>query len=60
MGFADQEKGEKWSFFGETLGGDGPLSIKRGIPGIGEFQCYDRYMMDDLKQAAEDINEPEW
>ena len=45
---------------GETLGGDGPLTIRRGIPGIGEFQCYDKYMMADLKRAAEDIGEPEW
>ena len=45
---------------GETLGAGGEITIQRGIPGIGEFQCYDAYMMDDLKRAAEDVSEPEW
>lgn len=45
---------------GETLGAGGEITIQRGIPGIGEFQCYDGYMMADLKRAAEDVSEPEW
>ena len=36
------------------------MSLQRGIPGIGEFQCYDKYMMADLKKQAEAVNEPEW
>ena len=36
------------------------MSLQRGIPGIGEFQCYDKYMMEDLKRHAEAVNEPEW
>ena len=44
---------------GETLGAGGEITIQRGIPGIGEFQCYDGYMMADLKRAAEDDSEPE-
>ena len=36
------------------------MSLQRGIPGIGEFQCYDKYMMADLERHAEDVNEPEW
>ena len=36
------------------------MSLQRGIPGIGEFQCYDKYMMADLEKHAEAVNEPEW
>jgi len=28
--------------------------------GIGEFQCYDKYMLADLKQAAKNAGHPEW
>jgi hypothetical protein len=28
--------------------------------GIGEFQCYDKYMMSDLKQAAFQAGKPDW
>lgn len=45
---------------GETLGGMGDLQLQRGLPGIGEFQCYDKYMMESLRQAAEEVNEEEW
>ncbi|WVZ55422.1 hypothetical protein U9M48_006082 [Paspalum notatum var. saurae] len=30
------------------------------FPGIGEFQCYDRYMLSSLKAAAEAVGKPEW
>jgi len=30
------------------------------FPGIGEFQCYDRYMLDDLRSAARAVGRPEW
>lgn len=30
------------------------------FPGIGEFQCYDKYMMADLREAAREIGEPRW
>ncbi|XP_022158210.1 inactive beta-amylase 4, chloroplastic isoform X2 [Momordica charantia] len=30
------------------------------FPGIGEFQCYDKYMMDDLKMAACRVGKPQW
>ena len=30
------------------------------FPGVGEFQCYDRYMLDDLKRAAQEEGHPEW
>ncbi|XP_058115214.1 inactive beta-amylase 4, chloroplastic isoform X2 [Magnolia sinica] len=30
------------------------------FPGIGEFQCYDKYMMEDLKIAACQAGKPEW
>ncbi|CAL8466579.1 g6115 [Coccomyxa elongata] len=55
-----QEKDGKWSYFGETLGGLGDLQVQRGLPGIGEFQCYDKFMMERLKRAAEEVNEEEW
>ncbi|KAJ9153936.1 hypothetical protein P3X46_027322 [Hevea brasiliensis] len=30
------------------------------FPGIGEFQCYDKYMMEDLKMAACKEGKPQW
>ncbi|XP_057518797.1 beta-amylase 3, chloroplastic-like [Amaranthus tricolor] len=30
------------------------------FPGIGEFQCYDKYMKASLQAAAETIGQPEW
>ncbi len=57
-------KVKEWhNFFccvGETLGGLGDLQVQRGLPGIGEFQCYDKFMMESLKLAAEEVNEEEW
>jgi hypothetical protein len=42
------------------MGGLGDITVQRGIPGIGEFQCYDKYMLESLKKAAEEVNEEEW
>ncbi|KAI5060926.1 hypothetical protein GOP47_0023431 [Adiantum capillus-veneris] len=30
------------------------------FPGIGEFQCYDKYMLASLKAAAECVGKPQW
>lgn len=30
------------------------------FPGVGEFQCFDRYMMASLRRAAEAVGHPEW
>ncbi|XP_051182790.1 beta-amylase 2, chloroplastic [Lolium perenne] len=30
------------------------------FPGIGEFQCYDRYMLASLRAAADAVGKPEW
>ncbi|CAN6460635.1 unnamed protein product [Victoria cruziana] len=30
------------------------------FPGIGAFQCYDKYMLSSLKAAAEAVGKPEW
>lgn len=30
------------------------------FPGIGEFQCYDKFMLAHLKAAAERVGHPEW
>ena len=30
------------------------------FPGVGEFQCYDKYMLQDLKLAADAEGKPEW
>ncbi|KAM0922174.1 hypothetical protein ACQ4PT_006393 [Festuca glaucescens] len=30
------------------------------FPGIGEFQCYDRYMLSSLRAAADAVGKPEW
>ncbi|CAN1144771.1 Beta-amylase 1, chloroplastic [Linum perenne] len=30
------------------------------FPGIGAFQCYDKYMLSNLKAAAEAAGKPEW
>lgn len=30
------------------------------FPGVGQFQCYDSYMLNDLAQAAAAVGRPEW
>lgn len=30
------------------------------FPGIGEFQCYDRYLQEDFKKAARNAGHPDW
>ena len=30
------------------------------FPGVGEFQCYDKYLLADLKAAAERVGKPKW
>ncbi len=30
------------------------------FPGVGEVQCYDKYMLADLRTAAEAVGRPEW
>jgi hypothetical protein len=30
------------------------------FPGVGEYQCYDRYMLQDLWRAAHAVGHPEW
>lgn len=30
------------------------------FPGVGEFQCYDGFMLKSLRSAAESANRPEW
>ena len=30
------------------------------FPGVGEFQCFDTYMLASLKSAAEAAGHPEW
>jgi beta-amylase len=30
------------------------------FPGVGEFQCYDRYMLTDLAHWADECNQPLW
>jgi hypothetical protein len=42
------------------VGADGQEGLQRGIPGIGEFQCYDKYMLADLEKAARAAGNDEW
>mmetsp|Transcript_27371 Transcript_27371/g.44557 ORF Transcript_27371/g.44557 Transcript_27371/m.44557 type:complete len:633 (+) Transcript_27371:1299-3197(+) len=37
-----------------------PLALGWEFPGIGQMQCYDRYMLQLLASAADDIGRPEW
>ncbi|MCO5594261.1 hypothetical protein L7F22_048288 [Adiantum nelumboides] len=30
------------------------------FPGIGEFQCYDKYLLSDLRKAAKSIGQKDW
>lgn len=30
------------------------------FPGVGEFQCYDAYMLADLSERANALGRPEW
>ncbi|MCO5562741.1 hypothetical protein L7F22_016373 [Adiantum nelumboides] len=64
-----------WDLLGETIVeiqvGMGPAGELRypsypesnstwRFPGIGEFQCYDKYMLSSLKAAAECVGKPQW
>ncbi|GLC38086.1 hypothetical protein PLESTM_000684200 [Pleodorina starrii] len=49
------------------LGPDGELKYpahprdKRwNFPGVGEFQCYDRYLLASLRACAQQVNQPSW
>jgi beta-amylase len=33
---------------------------KWSFPGVGEFQCYDKYMLARLQKAANAVGQPEW
>ncbi|KAG8073411.1 hypothetical protein GUJ93_ZPchr0006g41370 [Zizania palustris] len=63
------------SFMGNTIAeiqiGMGPAGELRypsypesngtwSFPGIGEFQCYDKYMLSSLRAAAGAVGKPEW
>uniref|UniRef100_A0A0E0LPH7 Beta-amylase n=1 Tax=Oryza punctata TaxID=4537 RepID=A0A0E0LPH7_ORYPU len=37
-----------------------PGSDVRGFTGVGEFQCYDKYMLEQLRRHAEEAGEPLW
>lgn len=38
-----------------------PASDKRwNFPGIGEFQCYDRFMLASLRACADQVSQPSW
>ena len=56
---AYQEAPDKWSFMGQRYGSAG-FEVQTGIPGIGEFQCYDRFMLENLKEHAERNGKSEW
>eukprot|EP00877_Chromochloris_zofingiensis_P005308 jgi/Chrzof1/14779/Cz09g15250.t1 len=57
---AYQEADSKWSYFGPEMFTASGMKVQRGIPGIGEFQCFDRYMLEDLARAAAEAGHPEW
>lgn len=71
--FADMESGEcaAGDVITEITVGLGPAGELRypsypegdgrwRFPGVGEFQCFDRYMMASLCRAAEAAGHPEW
>eukprot|EP00959_Pyramimonas_sp_CCMP1952_P098141 2051641-Pyramimonas_sp.AAC.1 len=37
-----------------------PEDGRWSFPGIGEFQCYDKYMMEALKEHARSVGHPDW
>ncbi|KAJ4773682.1 Beta-amylase [Rhynchospora pubera] len=37
-----------------------PMEFGWTFPGIGEFECYDRYLMDKLRIAARETGQPSW
>lgn len=37
-----------------------PLDSRWNFPGIGEFQCYDRFMVASLSAAAQQVGQPHW
>ncbi|GAX73096.1 hypothetical protein CEUSTIGMA_g549.t1 [Chlamydomonas eustigma] len=70
LAFKDEFKGWFGSTISECLIGLGPNSELRypshpsdkrwNFPGIGEFQCYDRFMLATLKACADQVNQPSW
>ncbi|KAL2530722.1 Inactive beta-amylase 9 [Forsythia ovata] len=73
--FCESFKASFSPFIGSTitgisigLGPDGELrypshhhpSKKNGLRGAGEFQCFDKYMLENLKQYAETYGNPLW
>lgn len=57
---AYQEDAKKWSYFGDVAWAPVGLQVQRGIPGIGELQCYDRYMLEELAEAAQKAGKADW
>jgi len=37
-----------------------PAYLSTSFPGVGEFQCYDPYMLKSLREAANNVGHPEW
>ncbi|KAG1677028.1 hypothetical protein FOA52_001197 [Chlamydomonas sp. UWO 241] len=37
-----------------------PLDSRWSYPGVGEFQCYDRFMLATLKACADQLEQPSW
>lgn len=37
-----------------------PLDSRWAFPGIGEFQCYDRFLVASLSAAAQQVGQPHW
>jgi len=37
-----------------------PTGSQWRFPGVGEFQCYDKYSLDSLRENAEKLGKPKW
>ncbi|OVA15072.1 Glycoside hydrolase [Macleaya cordata] len=74
QGFLESFKSSFSAFMGSTitdisigLGPNGelrypsyPPARSNQVPGVGEFQCYDKHMLNHLKQHAQAIGNPYW
>lgn len=45
---------------GELRYPSNPLDDRWNFPGIGEFQCYDQFMVSSLSAAAQQVGQPHW
>ncbi|PWA53474.1 beta-amylase 4 [Artemisia annua] len=58
--FFEEEKGSFSSDYGQFFSAHPFQDGRWQFPGVGAFQCYDKYMMEDLRTVAWQEGKPDW